>query len=482
MKELLRREEVLTTRKVAAQPTESDRAKAKALIEQWVPGATGGTFLQQREFFFPVNRSQRRRVARCTRRAGKTTGAALKLLVELLLNPRAVWLYIAKTTTLVRDTIWPELKRLAAENDLPFEFNETNLRMSHKRSTGRAIFRGASDIAQIEKLRGLKLNGAILDESGTFGASMENLVVSVIGPSLRDLGGELLLIGTPGYFPEGLFYEASEGLRKNWARMSWSLQDNPFISDEAKDYDNIMEEEGLTVDDPIFIREWLGKYAINTKTQMFAYDPAVNSYDGPMPQGLTWWLGVDFGWTDATAIVALGFDPCSKVMYAHESWSDTEQDSDQIAVKLTAFIEKYKPTRIIGDCGGYGKGPSEKIFRDYRIYIEQADKIGKLNHVEFLNAAFRRKAVMVNRVTPLHSELPKVLWNEKKSDAHNKAKDNNAMALLYVWLEASGQAGRYLPKRALKETPGLEGWPEEELTAKLGNQEQPVNSTPWYYL
>lgn len=460
LKELLRREEVLANQKVASKPTEADQQKAQELL--------AAMFRQQREFFFYLDPKQRRRVARCTRRAGKTTGAAIKILITLLLNPRSVSLYVAKTTTVIRDTIWPELRRLVAEFDLPFEFNETNLRMAHKRSSGRAIFRGASDTAQIEKLRGLKLMLAILDESGTFGAEMEKLVVSVIGPGLRDQGGELLLIGTPGYFPEGLFYEASEGLRKNWVRMRWTLQDNPFLSDEAKDYKTILEEEGLTEQDPIFIREWKGEYCLNTNVQMFQYDPAINSYIGPPPDGLVWYLGVDFGWTDANAIVALGFSLFHPEVYIQESWDDAKQTSGQVAVVLQKFIDTYKPKRIIGDTYGLGAQTAGELWADHRIYVEQAEKHEKLKHIEFVNSAFRRGHIKVSRSTGLHVELPRVLWNEQKTNAHNKAKDNIAFAMVYAWRQAAYVAGKTGDRKPLPELPGLEAFPQDELDAKLG--------------
>lgn len=471
LKELYEREQALVSRKVASKPSEADLEKGKALL--------ASLFAPQRDFFFDSAKEGRYRVARCTRRAGKTTGAAIKLLYTLLMDPRSVSLYVAKSTTIVRDQIWPELKTLVAEHDLPFEFNETQLRIQHKKSTGRAIFRGASDAAQLDKLRGLGVGGvfvlAILDESGTFGSEMEQLVSSVISPGLRDRGGEMLLVGTPGYFPEGLFYEASEGLRKNWVRRRWTLQDNPFLSQDAKNYKLIMEEEGLTEDDPVFIREWKGQYAINLKTQMFEFDPKRNGFTVDPPDNLTYFLGVDFGWTDETAIVALGWSHLSKRMYAVESWAAPEQTSDMVAEQLQRFISKYRPTRIVGDTGGYGKGPAEQIWVDYKIYIEPARKLEKINHVEFMNSAFRRSDLMVRYTDELARELPKVLWAENKKDAHNKAKDNRSFALLYCWRAANDMAGKAAPGR----TSNQAGWPQEEVDAKLG-VETAKTSLDWF--
>ena len=467
LRELAAREQRAAQLGVAAKPSEA-ALEAAAILE-------GKLFTQQHAFFFDP--SSRLRVACCTRRAGKSTGDAIKILVTLLRNPRAVCLYIAQTSSTAREVLWPVLKELVADYDLPFAFSETHLRLEHKLSTGKLLLRGADTVKDVEKLRGLKLKVAIVDESGTFGAQMEDLVLSVIGPALRDENGELLLNGTPGYYPAGLFYEASSGLRKNWAVHRWSLEQNPYLSDTAKNLALICDEEGLTRDDPRFIREYLGKYAINTKTQAFAFDPATNTYDEtetPIPHGLTWYLGVDFGWTDETAIVALGFSPGNPKIWVGDTWSAPEQTSDDVAAHLTEFVAKYKPKRIIGDLGGGGgKATAEQIWRDYQFYIEPAEKTEKLRHIEFVNSAFRRQDLMVPRKSKLAEELYKVLWNEAKTDFHAKAKDNLAMAMVYAWRQAANVAGRTKVKPVNKALQALEGQIDAQRYAEILLEEEP---------
>jgi hypothetical protein len=475
MQELLRREEALSQRKVASQPNDAELEAVTKLLSPADPVRRTGMFPQQREFFFDSyeNGKHRLRVARCTRRSGKTTGAAIKILVTILRNPRAMCLYVAKSTTIVKDQIWPELHKIVAEYDLPFAFHETELRMYHTRSTGRAIFRGAGDMTNISKLRGLGIGGnfvlAILDESGHFGAGTEQLVVGGIGPGLRDRGGEMLLIGTPGDYPDGLFYAASEGLLPNWTRRRWTLQDNPFLDAHAKDPKVIQDEEGLSSDDALYIREYLGEYALNVKTQMFEFDPRKNTFlhDGKVPEGYQVYLGVDFGWVDESAIVAVAWSEMTKKMYVLESWAASQQDSDMMAARILDFKNRYAPRRILGDVGGYGKGMSGPIFNNYGLYIEPAQKLDKLNHLQFVNSAFARGELMINAADPIVQELPKVLWNDKRSDAHNKAKDNRSMAMVYAVYPALQQHGKLAEVKSLSELVGG-GWPEDELRAKLG--------------
>ncbi len=439
---------------------------------------------EQRDFFFTSRAEGRMRVARCTRRAGKTTGGAYKILLTMIQDPHAVCLFVAQTRTIIEDTIWPELQKIVAEFNLPFEFHGTKLRMSHKRGSGRALFRGASDTKNIQKLRGLGTGGkfvlAILDESGHFGADFEKLVASVITPALRDVQGELLLIGTPGDYPEGLFYEASSGLKKNWVRRRWTLQDNTKIEPAARDLATIREEEGLTEDDPIYIREWLGEYALNMKTMMFTYDPQENSYEGGLPDvpgGWTYWGGIDFGWTDETAIVVLAWNHTTKKMYVVDSWSASEQTSDMTYRAMLMMKQRWPIAKWVGDTGGMGKKDAMNIWIDYKEWIEPADKQGKLDHVSYMNAAFKRRDLWVRRGLGVHSELPKVLWNDTKTDAHKKAKDNNAIALLYVWRAANNLAGKRSAPTPLSDE--VAAWPEEETRAKLSNTVE-APEAPWF--
>lgn len=494
-RELLRREAALAAGGVAAIPTEVELEKAKTLRALLSEG--------QDKFFFqdrpgPGERDsdtkKRKRIRRTGRRWGKTTGHAIKWLVELLLNPRGVYLYMDISSTDIRDKIWPEFLRLIAEHDLPFSPKETTLRIVHNRSTGRVLCRGASDRAKVEKLRGLGIGGnfrgAGIDESESFGANMAKLVMSVVSPGLRDRRGELLLTGTPGYFPEGLFYEASNGLRKNWlAYPPGTCQDNPFLDPEAKDFDLIIEEEGLSgYDDPVFIREWKGEYCINESIQMFSYDPRLNNCKAA-PKGLLYIGCLDFGWVDESSLNVIGYSPFHKHIYGVYSWSASHQDSDAIAEQMQLAAKQFKIEKWVGDTGG-GKGGdgskriANQLLLDYGYYIEPAKKNEKLSYVQFLNSAFRRReAWVVENSGPLGAEIPKVLWNPEKTDASKRAVDNNTMAYLYGWRAAKNLAGKETASVGPITDPAEKaaGWPEEETEAKVAlTKPQDIDLDAWY--
>lgn len=484
LKELLEREESLSQRKLLAKPSEEDLRKVHLLMTQEM-------FPKSREFFFDSVSESRFRAACGGRRAAKTTGAAIKLLVTETLNPKANSLYTTISTTSIKDQIWPELRGWIDKYELPFDIKETTLKITRRHSSGQILLRGASDKKQMQKRRGGKLILAICDEAGIFGKELQGYARANITPSLRDLQGEFLLIGSPPEVPEGLFAEIIQGRRPNWAFREWNITDNIFLSPKARDLELIRKEEGLAADDPIFIMEWLGKLCVDHRVTVFVFEANKNGFEGDadIPPDARYWLGVDFGFNDETALVVLAWVPDEPTMWVVESWGASGQTSDPIADKIIELKSKWGITRVIGDTGGYGKGVAEEIWKDYGIFIEQAKKSEKLNHIKFMNAAFLRQELWVNLTEDdgVAAELPKVRWDDNKKAIHNRARDNKCMALLYVWRAARDVAGKTPLVESLTEAQRQEliGYPEDEIRDKLGlfirgDQYHPDDEKLWY--
>lgn len=402
-----------------------------------------------------------------------TLGAAKLFLATLLRHPTQLCLYLAQTSRMARLYMWKELRRICIEEDLPFTFNETSLWMAHNRGMGRLVLAGADKADEIEKFRGPNWRLAVLDEAASFGAHIENLIVEVIGPALRDHGGHLLMIGTAGRHKQGVFYEAAHGLRKRkstgeplWELHKWSLVDNPYLDPDARDLDLIIDEEGFSgYSDPRFAREYLGEWNIGDGERMFAYTQERNSYNGELPPRHDWrfWMGCDYGWHDDSAMVVMAWAPTSRHVYVVETWAAPRQYADDIAAKIIEFKSKYGITRIVGDTGGYGKSIVMQIQRDYSIYIHQARKTDKLSFVEFVNSAFLRGEILIKDTDPLATQLNEVSWNEGRTNAGNHERDDLVFAMVYVWRAVrDGGAGRQI----------LETKSDEPLAARQENQEK----------
>jgi hypothetical protein len=416
-------------------PTEQELVLAGRVREQM--------FVPQRAFF---SSPARRKVGWCTRRAGKTIGSALEFIATLLEHPNKLCLYMAQTREMAKLYMWKELKEWTRRFGLEdiFEFNENQLWMIHKRGGGKLTLRGSDTEKEVDKLRGAAWQLAILDESSTFGAFMEELVVEVIGPALRDHNGTLILIGTAGRNKSGLFYEACHGLKRRkdgtsiYELHKWSLIDNPELSEDAKDLELIKEEEGLTEDDPRFLREYKMIWASSDSERVWpGYDSTrndfVNDMNFELPREHRWkfLLGMDFGWQDESGIAVIAYSPTTSRIYCLETWAKNHAFSDEIATKVFEFRGKYGARRYVGDIGGQGKIFQQQLQRDYHINVEPARKMEKQSYIEFMNSALFRGDLMIAAGDGVGKEFLEVAWDDPKAErkkigAHEK--DNRAHA------------------------------------------------------
>jgi hypothetical protein len=456
------------------QPTPLELAKAADLRALWFP--------EQAKFF---NSTHRRKVGFCTRRAGKTIGSAIAFCATLLEHPTGIMLYVAQTRDMCRLYIWQELKRYATRFDLPFEFNETNLTMRHSRAGGTLVLKGADKEDEIEKWRGPKWQLVILDESGTFGAHLETAVVSSIGPALRDNGGTLILIGTAGRKKEGLFYEASEGMRDIYEVHRWSLVDNIYLSEEAKDLEFIKKEEGLTDEDPRFIREYLGRWATGDSERVFSgFSAERNVFSGKLPSGHDWkyLLGIDFGWADESAVTCVAYSPTHKTIFLIDTWAKKHAYPGDIAQVIENMKAKYGVRRYIGDTGGYGKAIVVQLAKDYGIMIQAAKKQEKLSFVEFMNSEFYAAKIMVHdSQTKLITQFTDVAWNDDRTDVGKHERDDMAFSAVYGWRAARNSgAGKTSIAEKAGENPLLLQARRDKLEVLRRKPLLAEDKEPWY--
>lgn len=454
--EFLRRERARKTRVARYEPTQRELDLAAQIEGQW--------FDKQRAFF---ESPARRKAAFCTRRAGKTRGLAGKFLSSLLRNPTAMHLYLAQTSGAAKLFMWPDLKRLIEEFALPFKTNETDLTIKHLRGHGMIVLKGADKEDEIQKYRGAKWLFAAIDEAQSIGPFIEKLVSEVLGASLRDQMGTLVLTGTAGMIKAGLFYEACHKLRLRrsdrqpvYELHKWSLQDNPYLPEDAKSEDLIIDDEGFSgTDDPRFLREFRGIWAVGESERMFSgFSEERNVYEGALPHEHEWrtLLGCDFGWHDESAMCVIAWSRTSPCVYVCEGWGESRLFTDQIADQIMTFRTEYGATRYVGDTGGYGKAITVHLQRDYALNIEQAQKREKLDHIAFINSAFKRGDIKLHKTkcARLIQQLQEVAWNESKTNAGAHERDDLAFAMVYGWRAAkSSGAGRETLKRVRKEDP-----------------------------
>jgi phage terminase large subunit len=137
------------------------------------------------------NRLQRWAILVCHRRAGKTVACIADLVLSALFTSKADarFAYIAPLYNQAKDVAWLYVKILTA--DIPgIEYNESELRADFPNGSRIRLY-GADNP---DRMRGIYLDGAILDEYADMKPSMWG---EVIRPALSDRKGWAVFIGTP---------------------------------------------------------------------------------------------------------------------------------------------------------------------------------------------------------------------------------------------------------------------------------------------
>lgn len=216
------------------------------------------------------------------RRCGKTRLSAVMLITKALECPAvdARVMYVAPTQGMAYDLMWDLVTGLARPMIAKSHINDGDITL---KNGVKIQIRGAD---KPDRLRGKKLFYAILDEmkdikDGTWESS--------IRPSLSDMRGGALFIGTPE--PEAvnfrkMFDYGQEGDDKEWKSWHFTTADNPYIDkseiESAKksmgsaEYFREYEASWDTAGSNLLRLEWFktGKAPEGTHSTYIAIDPA----------------------------------------------------------------------------------------------------------------------------------------------------------------------------------------------------------------
>lgn len=163
------------------------------MAESSDPGSQFGinSYSPRQPFVEFHNRKQRWAILVCHRRAGKTVACVAELVLSALFTNKrdARFAYVAPQYNQAKDVAWVYVKRLTA--DIPgVEYNESELRADLPNGARIRLY-GADNP---DRLRGLYLDGVILDEYADMRPSVWGAIVR---PMLADRRGWAVFIGTP---------------------------------------------------------------------------------------------------------------------------------------------------------------------------------------------------------------------------------------------------------------------------------------------
>lgn len=277
--------------------------------------------------------------ALCSRRAGKTFSIARALIAFALVTPRSRQIYINETLGEAKALLWDEpddgflavldrlgLNRGDKRKDLDrgkdYFANEAELVLRF--ANGSLIYLvGADNPKQANKLRGRKVHRVVVDEAQKLPA-IDNLVKRVLGASIKDLKGQIWLIGTPGIDCAGYFYritnvDATDEDRAGFSVHRWSVRDNPFFGRVRERDDGMFEvvdQEAIVVSAAVADRVQAEALARVHRWKTTAEDAKVeNGWDEDDPDFRREWGG-EWVREDARYVIHVHKVPTDRLIFA----------------------------------------------------------------------------------------------------------------------------------------------------------------------
>lgn len=415
------------------------------------------------------------------RQQGKSTGVLLLAVIRCLQKARAQWVIIGLTRNSVQRIYWDVLHELDEAFELGLKFQEQRLIVTFP-SGSRIHFFGADKLDEIEKLRGSRFHGAIVDECKSYPElTLKHLLEDVLGACLKGQAGQLYIIGTPGDVLSGEFFLATTEdpvfleKQKRWSNLPygeasrlyadtarrgiWSLHhwgpktnDVQFRNERTGQtftmWDAFLEEKelrGWADDHPTWRREYLGHWVPGDGRLVYRYRPHLHDYEPAGDQANPWGLptettgwrtacGIDFGTKDGTSVVVWAWHP--NVMGLWELYSEKRKPEDWgveggltmsvrlIAEWLKAVEADYGPfDGIVGDPAGLATMVIDTLAAEHSVYVEPAEKKEKLDHIELFNNDLDAGLIHFRRGGELGEEMLGNKWLEKTLGTPKRKED-----------------------------------------------------------
>lgn len=308
------------------------------------------------------------------RRFGKSYLSAIELLIHALkdetedgisLEAKDVF-YIAPTFQQAKDIMWDLLKSLGKGVIVSVHENTGVLKLVN----GRKIHLKGSD--REDTLRGVGLSFVVLDE---YASMKPNVWNTIIRPTLADVQGRALFIGTPAgknHFYD-LFVDHADD--DTWELFTYLSKDNPFIPDDE------VEAARKTMSAEIFKQEFEASFQ-SFGSKIFKADEV--SYMEKEPEDGYYYMTVDpAGYEDvanprgkskkldetAIAVVKVGTFGWYVADMIHGRWGVRET-----SIKILQACREYKPMVV-----GIEKGSLKNALMPYME--DQMKRLGVFPHI-----------------------------------------------------------------------------------------------------
>lgn len=397
-------------------------------------------FIQQTGF---IRDPAKLKAAFCTRRSAKSYTGGLYLVQEALATPTVSCLYIALTRDSAKKIMWKDvLKDINRKHNLNAVFNETLLAMTFP--NGSVIYLTGVDADEDEKnkLLGQKYKLVVCDEASTYSIDLRELIYGILKPAVADYRGTICLLGTAGNITQGLFFDITTGKEPGWSLHQWTAFQNPYVAKQwAEEISDIERTRPLFKQTPLFRQWYLNEWVIDTTKLVYWYVEGRNDFQELKIKGeWQYVLGVDLGYRpDPSAFALLGFHQFDKTLYIIESFKRHEMDITDVANTIKSYQSRFPIYKVIID--GSNKQAVEEMQKRHGIALTAADKRGKSDFIEIMNAEFVQGRIKVNPDTNvlLIDEWKRLVWKmtgehiDIPREEHPGLPNHIADACLYGW-------------------------------------------------
>lgn len=461
------------------------------------------------------------RVLICGRRTGKTVGLiveAIRTMLAYTHEPDVYVIYITKTAKNAKKQFWKPLKRMLRDSGHKFKSNEQDLVLELDAGGGGLLIAGADDKEQIEKYRGWAFALAIVDECGVYPSGLlETLIDEVLEPATADVGGRIVLAGTPGPTLKGTWYDYSGPAANGPHVHRGTLLDNPHMRrdlppEERRDalvawLADMRETKGWSEDHPTYVREWLGRWAQDDNVLVFPIK-AANDFPEKDEQGewrlpngpfglpshtdtgvrlpIADWrvvIGVDVGYTQSNAYSVVATHPALTRSFILRTFKRTEQLIPEMSRELRKLREDYAihwggearlPTVVI-DAGGMGKIHAATLSRKLGVPVKAADKREKGSSIATTRDEVMSRVILLLRrdqwgedpCEALVDEWHVLCWNDDRDGIADDQEDHATDATLYALRELRNYTRKEPPRGPKKGTPEWHALEEEKAIAEM---------------
>ena len=218
-------------------------------------------------------------------------------------------------------------------------------------------------------------------------------------------------------------------------------------------------------DNPIWLREYLGKWVAMGDAMVYAYSKILTSDGGPTrarctftpersPKHNEWglstdheWryvLGLDLGYQDDTAIVVVAYSPTVDTLYCVYEFKEPEMTISAVNAQIQDVKAMFKDQIevMVADCAN--KQLIESMNELYGLYFQKAEKNAKNDFIELLNSDLWDGKLRIMPDSELAHEWLNLQWelsSGTKTDLARagrlkearKCANHLSDAMLYTW-------------------------------------------------